>query len=301
MNILVTGATGLIGTALSRHLSEQGHTLYSMSRDNPQSPFYWQDLGNHHWQIQWDETITIDAVIHLAGESIGSTRWSAAKKQRIVDSRIDTTTALVKKLAELSHPPKVLISASAIGFYGDCGNKVVDEYAPNGNDFLASLAKRWEAAAQQASELGIRVVNLRTGLVLDKNAGALASMLAAFKMGAGGKIGHGKQMMSWVSIEEIPKMISFLLHHDTISGAVNLVSPNAVSNAEFTRTLGRVLSRPTLIPMPKIMVKTIFGEMGELLLLSSIDVAPKRLQSAGYVFDDLSLAETLQSLIKSTA
>lgn len=297
MNILITGASGLVGSATADYLSQQGHMIYRMSRTDTSAPFYWQDQGHHQWDIHWDESIAIDAVIHLAGENIGTTRWSAEKKRRIVDSRLDTTTALVNKLQMLTNRPTVFICASAIGYYGDCGDQVVDEHSPNGRDFLANLAVEWENRAQAATEYGIRVVNIRTSLVLDTKQGALAKMLLPFKLGLGGPIGNGRQVMSWVSIQEIPKMITFLLHHEAATGAYNLVSPYAVSNREFTQTLAASLSRPALIPMPAFVVKALFGEMGELLLLGSIHVTPKRLHELGYTFDDLNLADTFKQLL----
>lgn len=297
MNILVTGASGLIGVALTSHFHEQGHTVYSMSRRDNTAAFYWQPAMGHEWEIRWDECIGIDAVVHLAGESLGNKRWSAAKKQRIYNSRIDTTRALVKKMAKLDNPPKTLISASAIGVYGDCGDREVDESQPPSNDFLANLAKDWESAANQATEYGIRVVNLRTGLVLSTRGGALASMLSPFKMGVGGRLGSGRQWMSWISENDMSRLLTFLLKTSEITGAVNAVSPQPVINADFTRALAQAVNRPAVCHMPALGVKALFGEMGELLLLSSIRVIPARLQALNFEFIDADLTTALASVM----
>lgn len=297
MNILITGASGLIGRALSAHLRKRGHQVFAMQRsDDVDAPFHWSPSAAHDWQIRWDESQAIDAVIHLAGEPISGTRWTAAKKQRIRDSRIDTTNALVNQFKTLKTPPAVFLSASAIGFYGNCGEQVVDERQPVGDDFLAHLARDWESAANRAGEQAIRVVNLRTGLVLAKAGGMLKSLAPAFKLGMGGKVGNGRQWMSWVELSEIVKMMTFLLENPDAHGAFNLVSPNAVTNADFTQALAGAVRRPACVPLPTFAVKTAFGEMGELLLLSSAHVKPRRLRELGFALDERNLLETLKAL-----
>lgn len=297
MNILITGASGMIGQALSAHLLLAGHKVYAMNRKDQQQPFYWEDFGEHRYEVRWDSRIAIDAVIHLAGESLGNQRWSKEQKAAIYDSRIDTTRALVRTLSRLSEKPKVLLSASAIGYYGDTGQKRVDESAPAGHDFLAHLAKDWEEAANAAKAFGIRVVNLRTGIVLSEHSGALPRMVAPFKLGAGGVIGSGQQWMSWVSLEEVVRMIAFLLQHEEVSGAVNLVSPFAVQNQTFVQALGKVLNRPAVVKVPALAVKMLYGEMGELLLLNSTHVWPKRLQDLGFGFQRLDITHALQQIL----
>ncbi|PIE45118.1 MAG: TIGR01777 family protein [Gammaproteobacteria bacterium] len=299
MNILITGAGGLVGRATQTHLRRKGHAVYAMSRSDKTAPFYWRDQGNHQWHIRWSDAIAIDAVIHLAGEGVAGGRWTPAKKQRIRDSRIDTTRALVRTFASLKKPPGLFMCASAIGFYGDYPGQIVDEDSPGGQDFLARLALNWETEAQGAKQYGIRTINMRTGLVLAKDGGALQKMLPAFRLGLGGKLGDGRQIMSWVSIDEIPKMIEYLIDQPTAKGPINLVSRHPVDNLTFTKTLGGSLHRPTLFPVPKIIIKKLFGEMGELLLLSSIEVRPTRLIELGYHFDDDNLADVFQKLLQS--
>lgn len=297
MRILITGAGGLIGHSLSQHLNRQGHHVEHLSRTQPEAAFYWSDNSDNKWTIQWDESQPIDAVIHLAGENLGQYRWSQAKKQRIYNSRIYTTRALVAKMKTLKNPPKAFLSASAIGYYGEGGDKNLDESQTNGDDFLANLALDWETAANAASEQGIRVVNLRTGLVLSKKGGALAAMLPAFKRCVGGKLGNGNQYMSWVSLADITQMITFLLTNEAANGAYNLVSPYPVRNSEFTQALAETLNRPAKLNMPALMVKTLFGEMGELLLLSSLKVEPAKLAALDYPFSPKNLRQTLEQLL----
>ncbi|PIE39257.1 MAG: TIGR01777 family protein [Gammaproteobacteria bacterium] len=293
MNILITGASGLIGSAVNQLLQTSGHRVFTMSRKDTHAAFYWRETAPRQWRIDWDEDTTIDAVIHLAGESVGNKRWSTIKKQRICRSRIDTTKALVEKLGQLQHKPEVLISASAIGFYGDNGEEEVTEDSPAGNDFFATLAQNWEQEANRAAQHGVRVVNLRTGLVLSKHGGALPSMLPPFKLGLGGRLGNGRQWMSWISDTDIARLIVFLLENPKAQGPVNAVNAAPVRNAEFTVQLASAVCRPALMHMPKLVVKLLFGEMGDLLLLSSIKVKPARAQQLGFEFEDTELNNTL--------
>jgi len=295
MNILITGSSGLIGTALRDSLTKSGHTLYVMHRhSHTNSPFYWQPDKN---TISFDESINIDAVINLAGSNISDGRWTKAKKNIIFDSRINSTTLLSNYLAKLSSPPRIFISASAIGFYGDTGEEQVDEKNIAGADFLAHVAQKWEAATQPAVAAGIRTINLRTGIVLSPHGGALKQMLPPFKLGLGGVIGNGKQYMSWISLPEVCRIIEFILKTESLNGPLNMVSPSAVTNYKFTRCLGKALSRPTLFPMPAIVAKLIFGEMADALLLSSTRVKPEKLINSGYEFINKDLSETLNMLL----
>ncbi len=297
MNILITGATGLVGTALTESLTAQQHVVYPLLRNaSTGAAFYWQPAEN---SIHLDETIAIDVVIHLAGESIAEGRWNAQKKSRILNSRVQGTHLLCEALARLETRPKLLISASAIGYYGDTGDQAVDETSEPGTGFLAEVSQKWEQATAAASQAGIRTVNIRTGIVLSPQGGVLQKMLTPFKMGLGGVIGNGQQYMSWVSINDISSMISFIIETESISGPVNLVSNLPVTNKMFTRTLGKVLNRPTLLPMPAALARVMFGEMADALLLSSSRVLPKKLNETGYRFIDDNLEKAFTSLLKN--
>ena len=296
MNILITGATGLIGSALQNSLTNAGHTIYKMDRRRQSTrPFNWYPPEKI---INFDESKDIHAVINLAGSNISNGRWSEKKKKEILESRIQSTELLSETLSRLKSPPDIFISASAIGFYGDTENNEVSEEEPAGNDFLATVAKNWEQATTSAATAGIRTVNIRTGIVLSTQGGALKQMLVPFKLGLGGIVGNGKQYMSWVSINDVTRIIEFILNTDSIKGPVNMVAPAAVTNYEFTKSLGKALKRPTLFPLPKIGVRILFGEMGDALLLTSIRVIPQKLLSHGYNFTEHNLLDTLNSLLK---
>jgi uncharacterized protein (TIGR01777 family) len=239
-----------------------------------------------------------DAVVHLAGESIAEGRWTDAKKKQIRESRVKGTRLLGDALANLSNPPKTFVCASAIGYYGDRGDELLTEASAPGNDFLSSVCVEWEKATALASEKGIRVVNCRFGIILDAKGGALKKMLPPFRMGVGGKIGSGKQWMSWIALDDVIGGIKFALANDSIRGPVNFVAPAPVSNSEFTKTLGKVLSRPALFPIPDFGVRLVFGEMADALLLSSQRVEPARLQAAHYSFQYSELDSALRHLLK---
>ena len=295
MNILITGSSGLIGTALQRSLASEGHTIYRMGRDTDSGgTFYWQPMEGI---IQFDESKQIDVVINLAGSNISDGRWSLKKKKIIFDSRIQSTQLLSRTLANLKRPPKVFISSSAIGFYGETGTDPVDETSEVGKDFLADVANQWEQATQAAMNVGIRTVNIRTGIVLSPDGGALKKMLFPFKMGLGGVIGSGNQYMSWVSVTEVTQIISHILKTDSLQGPVNMVSPEPATNYSFTKSLGKALHRPTLFPMPAFMARFLFGEMADALLLTSIRVYPAKLIKSGYVFINANLNETFKTLL----
>lgn len=294
MKILVSGSHGLVGKALVRSLTADGHEVVRLVRGERAfgSPeVQWQpDQG----RIDAESLEGIHAVVHLAGESIASGRWTGDKKCAIRDSRVKGTALLSDALAKLSQSPAVFLSASAIGYYGDRDDELLNEKSAPGKDFLASVCVEWEAATRPAVEKGIRTVCARFGIILDTNGGALAKMLPPFRMGIGGRVGDGKQWMSWIALDDIVNGLKFLMVDGSVQGPVNFVAPNPVMNAEFTKTLGRVLSRPTIFPIPVFGVRLAFGEMGEALLLSSQRVEPGVLEDRGYKF----LWPTLEPALK---
>jgi uncharacterized protein (TIGR01777 family) len=235
-------------------------------------------------QLEPGDLEGLDGLVHLAGENIAAGRWTAGQKARIRDSRVNSTRLLSETLAQLSRPPKVLVCASAIGFYGDRGTDLMSEDSPAGGGFLAEVCEAWEAASQPARDAGIRTVLLRIGVVLSPAGGALAKMLLPFRLGAGGVIGTGDQYWSWIGLDDVVGAIHHALISDTLEGAVNAVAPQPVTNREFTKTLGRVLSRPTLVPLPGFAARLALGEMAEALLLASTRVEPARLLASGYTF-----------------
>jgi uncharacterized protein (TIGR01777 family) len=283
MNILVTGASGLIGSALVSFLTSTGHAVTRLVRSPPK-------LGERaaHWDpmagaIEASAFDGVDAVVHLAGENI-ATRWTADKKVKIRDSRVKGTQVLCEALARLAAPPKALVSASAIGYYGDRGEAILTEDSAPGTGFLPEVCRAWEAATEPAGQHGIRVVQLRFGVVLSAAGGALAKMLPPFRLGLGGVLGTGRQYMSWIAIDDVIGTIQHAIVTDALRGPVNAVAPQAVANREFTKALGQVLGRPTLFPMPAFAARLIFGEMADALLLASARVQPAKLLAAGYSF-----------------
>jgi len=296
MKILMTGSSGLVGTALRPALATTGHQVFRLvrSRDGlDEDTRYWNpDAG----EVNASDLEGFDAVIHLAGDNIADGRWSAVKKQRIRDSRVKSTRLLCDTLARLRQPPKVLLSASGIGIYGQSGDEWVDEASPAGAGFLAGVCREWEAATQPTEQKGIRVVRLRFGLVLSTEGGALAKMLLPFKLGLGGVVGGGQQWWSWISINDVTGIIQFLLEQDSICGPVNMVAPQPVTNREFTRSLGRVLHRPTLFPLPAFVARLALGEMADETLLASTRARPARLLAASYSFRHHELGAALQHL-----
>jgi len=294
-SVAITGGTGLVGTSLAAALQDVGYSTVSISRKTS------KPAGGH---ILWDPSTglkdpsqleSIDSIVHLAGENIAAGRWTAALKDRIRRSRIEGTRSLVKSLAAISRRPKTLISASAIGYYGDQGDNVLDENAESGHGFLAELCHDWEHEADAARDLGLRVVNVRIGVILSPKGGALAKMLLPFKLGVGGIIGSGKQYWSWIGLHDLVRIIMFCIGDDSINGPVNAVSPNAMTNYDFTKGVGRVLHRPTIFPMPAFAARLALGEMADELLLSSARVTPKKLQAHGFKFDYPDLISCLTS------
>lgn len=297
MKVLLTGASGLVGTALQSALRAAGHEPVALVRP-PRAP----QAGEIRWDPQTGEldaggAAGASAVVNLAGASIAAGRWTAARKQLLYDSRVQTTRALVAALAQLTPPPAVLVSASAIGYYGDRGEEILTESSSPGRDFLAQLACDWEAAALAAERYRIRVVICRFGMILSASGGALARMLPAFRLGLGGPLGNGHQWMSWISLDDVVQVIRRALENPSWQGVYNVVAPEPVRNRDFARTLGNVLHRPAILPVPAIALRLLFGEMAESVLLASQRVLAERLRQAGYQYSQNELAAALHSLL----
>lgn len=292
--IAISGASGLVGTALINSLQTDGAKVVAISRSSKG-----KDSNTIVWDpetglLNPDRLNDVDTVIHLAGESIASGRWNKQQKAKIRDSRVKGTAGLVNSIAQISNRPKTFICASAIGFYGDRADEVLTEDAAAGTGFLPDVSMQWEAAADAASQLGMRVVKVRIGVVLSPHGGALQKMLPPFRMGMGGVVGSGKQYWSWIGLHDLVRVFSFCASHSQVSGAVNAVSPMPVTNREFTKTLGSVLKRPTLIPVPRLLARLALGEMADDLLLASAKVVPQRLEQLGFEFQYPTLKESIQ-------
>lgn len=292
----MTGSSGMVGTALVNRLEADGRNVTPLLRQT----------NTIAGQPTWNPTQGgIDlvaggpwrAVVHLAGENIAAGRWTVSRKRLIKVSRVEGTRLLCEALAKQDPKPSVIVCASAVGFYGDCGSVEVDEDHPKGSGFLADVCGEWELATQSARGAGIRVVNLRMGAVLGREGGALAKMLTPFKWGVGGVVGNGQQYMSWISLTDVVRAIVCALDTNSLSGAVNAVAPDLVTNRTFTKTLGRVLGRPTILPMPAFAARLAFGELADELLLSGVRAIPQRLLSSGFSFDHPKLEDALTSLL----
>lgn len=296
MKIAVSGSHGFVGQALVSDLKQNHHEVMRLVRSrNTDDGIFWNPVSG---EIDTHQLEGLDAVVHLAGENIIG-RWTASKKKKIRESRVHGTRSLSAALASLKNPPKTLISASAIGFYGDRGDEILRENSAPGTHFLADVCREWEEATDLAAKRGVRVVCTRFGLVLDPSGGALAKMLPAFRMGLGGPLGTGRQYMSWITREDLLRVLSFVLNRTDISGPVNCVSPQPVTNREWAGTLGDVLGKPARLPMPSLLVKMIFGQMGEELFLASNRVEPAVLQKSGFIFRYPLLKKALSSLLSS--
>ena len=293
--VLVSGASGPIGFALVKSLKSQGFAVTRLVRKAAGGPD----------QVIWDPSRPVppelvsgfEAVIHLSGESIVG-RWTEAKKQRIIESRVQGTGHMAQALAKAAQRPRVFVSASAVGYYGNRGDEILREDSPSGDGFAAEICRQWEGATEPASAAGIRTAQMRFGVVMSADGGALPKMLLPFRMGLGGRLGSGRQWSSWVSIDDVVGAIEHVLNHETLRGAVNTVSPNPVTNAEFTSTLASVLHRPAIFPVPAFAVKLIFGEMGEELFLGSQRVEPAKLAATGYQFKHPELRNALKDILQ---
>ena len=296
MHILVSGASGLIGSALAPHLEAAGHRVTRLVRGRARPGW-----GEAAWdpdagRMPLPALEGVDAVVHLAGESIVG-RWSADKKQRIYASRVHGTQVLCEALRQVARPPKTFVCASAIGYYGNRGERLLLEESRAGEDFLARVCIDWEAAAAPAAQRGIRVVSLRLGMVLSASGGALGQMLPPFRLGLGGVLGGGAQYMSWIALDDVVGAMAHVLMTESLRGAVNLVSPEPVRNRDFTRTLGRVLRRPTRFAVPAFAARLLFGEMADALLLASTRVQPGKLNASGYAFRYPALEDALRHVL----
>jgi len=291
LDVLVTGASGLVGGALAPFLTTGGHRVRRLTRRTPRSEdeFSWNPRTG---ELDPAALEGVDAIVHLAGENIAGRRWSAEQKQRILESRVQGTRLLVEAVNAMPRKPRVFVCASAVGIYGDRGDKQLDEDSPGGSGFLAKVCKAWEAETHELS--GVRSVQLRFGVVLSPAGGALARMLPPFRFGVGGRIGSGQQYMSWIALDDVIGAVHHALFCEALEGPVNAVAPESVTNAEFTHTLGRVLGRPTLLPMPALGARIAFGELADELLLAGQRVVPRRLQESGYEFSQPSLETALR-------
>lgn len=290
MNILISGASGFLGNALKAHWQKKHH-IFCLTRDKraiDNQHLYWQPAQQ---LLALPSQINVDVVINLNGENIAAKRWGKARKQTLINSRLQATNTLIQAINQFAHKPKLVINASAIGFYGNSHETPVDETSPTGHNFSAQLCQQWEQAAEQFKV--DRLVKIRTGIVLNKVDGALAKMLPAFRFGLGGKLGSGEQYMSWISLTDYCRAIDFIIEQQAISGAVNLTAPNPVTNAEFSQTLAKHLHRPCFANMPSFMVKLLFGAMGQELLLEGSQVIPEKLLAHQFQFAHTNLTDAL--------
>ena len=290
MKTMITGCTGLVGSTLIDSLFKKGYSIQCLKRDTA--------TGSHHfWKTEslpTEHGENFDAVIHLAGENVAGGRWTKKVKEKILNSRLDGTRELIDYISVLPEKPKVFLCASAIGYYGNRGNDILDERSDLGAGFLAEVCRKWEKETQRLTSLGVRVVNLRFGMILSPRGGALHKMIPPFKAGLGGIIGTGEQYVSWISIRDVVGIIDFLIKNESISGPVNIVSPIQTTNKELTKILGSVLNRPTLFKVPAVAARLIFGQMADEMLLTSSRVTPQKLMQAGYPFIDQSLEAVLR-------
>jgi uncharacterized protein (TIGR01777 family) len=293
MRLAITGASGLIGSALVPHLRSEGHEVFRLVRRSATAPD----------EISWDPTAGtvdlsalqgIEGVIHLAGAGVGDHRWSDAYKKEILDSRVNGTNTIVRAMTQLDPKPCVLVSGSAIGWYGDTADREVEESAPAGAGFLADVVQAWEAATEPAVEAGIRVVRARTGLVVAKGGGAWARMFPLFNLGVGGKLGSGKQYWSWISLRDEVNALTFCLTNESVSGAVNLTGPTPHTNAEVTKIMGKVMGRPTLLPVPAIALNIALGEFSS-EVLGSTRVLPRVLEASGFTWQDPTIEDAIRT------
>jgi uncharacterized protein (TIGR01777 family) len=300
LTVAITGASGLIGAALATRLRQRGYIVRRVVRHTPDV-----NAGDVHWdprhgQLDPAALRGVHAVVNLAGEPIAQ-RWTAARKEEIRTSRVRGTDLVARTLASMEQPPAVMLSGSAIGYYGDRGDELLDEGSRAGTDFLAGMSEEWERATTPAAQAGVRVVLLRTGIVLARSGGALAKLLLPFRMGLGGPIGTGRQWMSWIALEDQLRAIELALHADSMRGPVNLVSPEPVRNAEFASVLGRVLARPAFLPIPRFALELLYGEMADATIIAGQRVTPAALTAAGFDFTLPTLEQALRAELRRTA
>jgi len=303
MKVLVTGATGLVGTALVQALQNDGHNVCRLLRKKDED----EQETKQDCDVEWSphsETFgapaeNADAIVNLAGASIADSHWSEDRKELLRRSRVETTRGLVAAIEKMSPRPRVLVSASAIGYYGNRGDEILTEESSPSAEFLSRVAEEWEAEALRASALGVRVVLARFGVILAKHAGALSKMMLPFKIGAGGKLGSGKQWMSWVALEDVVRVVRFAIENEAVRGAVNVTAPQPVTNAEFTQELARAMHRPAFFTVPPFALRLMLGEMADALLLSSQRVVPQALENYGYPFLYRDLNSALAAILKS--
>lgn len=297
-NIVVTGGTGFIGRHLCHYLLEQGYHLWVLSRNPVTAQNLLSERVNVVGSLEELAAINFTALINLAGEALASTRWNDKSKQKFRASRVDFTNSIFDFFACTACFPKILLNASAVGFYGDCGDRLVDEREHAGNDFAAQLCCDWEAAARRFESHGVRVCRMRFGIVLEQDGGALKQMLPAFRLGLGGRMGAGQHYMPWIHRRDLLRLILFLLQQELASGAINAVAPESVTNLQFTRLLAQSLHRPALLPMPEPVLRLLFGEMADALLLSSQRVVPAAAQSLGFKFEYPHLQQAFAAIFK---
>ncbi len=311
MRILMSGSSGMVGRGLAENFREGDFEVFRLLRHTPdgeKNREAEQGKGWLKWNPYGEKAVEkpgllegFDAVVHLSGENLTSGRWTDERKQAFRDSRVIPTRALAGLLAGRCEKPKVLVCASATGWYGERGDEVLTEDSAAGKGYLPELCRDWEAAAEEAERAGIRVVHLRFGVILSRDGGALKKMLPVFRAGMGGRLGSGRQWMSWVTLADVVAAIRFAIEDAALGGPVNVTSPHPVTNAEFTRTMGEVLRRPTLFPVPAFALRMLFGEMADATILSSARVVPQRLMEAGFRFQHPRLAEALQAVLREPA
>lgn len=295
MKTLITGCTGLVGNSLVEYLFQKGHSIQCLKRNvEGQVSVFWNTQG-----LPTNSDNIFDNVVHLAGENVATGRWTNKKKEAILSSRVDGTRELIDYISLLTDKPKTFLCASAVGYYGNRGDEILDENSTLGSGFLADVCDQWEAQTARLQAMNIRVINLRFGMVLSPHGGALHKMIPAFQVRLGGVVGSGKQYISWISIRDLVRIIDFVIKNESISGPVNVVSPIPATNRELTETLGKVLSKPTMFKVPGFMAKAIFGQMADEMLLTSARVTPTVLLESGYTYKDQSLEGVLRYCIKT--
>lgn len=303
MKILMTGSTGLVGTALQKELKRAGHTVCRLVRPETNVELL---KGSDGFDVKWDPAtgelggagVGADAVVNLGGASIAEKRWTVERKRVLRSSRVDNTRALVNALTKMAARPRVLVSASAIGYYGNRGDEILREESPTGSDFLSEIAKQWEGEALKAEVLGIRVVVARFGVVLAREGGALPKMARSFRLGVGGRLDTGQQWVSWITLRDVVAILGLALENGMVRGVINVVAPQPVRNVEFTAALAKALHRPALFPAPAFALRMVLGEMADALLLSSQRVLPGQLEKLGYQFQDQDLVAALATLLE---